>query len=394
VRNRRGPATVTGAKASHDDTVSHWERHRRTWEGAALIPEARRPDSDQPIQPSEKGWPHMPFRFLCRSGSALACALAALTLIPAAAAAAPAKSGPADLRVVDSSEATLAEHTQYTAETTVKARPEADCFGEGTGGSGDKATVAGRTALGAVIDAADWDRDLRPVLVTDHFDFGLGVCGFGDAIAPMTGFWYLKINHVASQVGGDQASVRRSDEVLWYLVEDFNQPVPVELELVAPARTTEETVEVQVWEYADNGTRSPAAGATVTGALQPTDAEGRTTVAIAAAGPALEDPAFADLRATREGAIPSNEETVCRSSVAARCPASAPTVLRGTDGRDKIKGTDGPDQIKPGDGRDRVSAGDGDDRIDVRGGGADLVRCGSGDDEVKANGRDVLKGCG
>lgn len=335
----------------------------------------------------------MPFRFLCRSGSALTCALAALTLIPAAAAAAPEKSGPADLRVVDASGATLAEHTQYTAEAKVKARPEADCFGEGTGGSGAMATVPGRTALGAVIDASAWDRDLNPVLVTDAFDFGLGVCGFGEAVAPSTGFWYLKINHVASQVGGDQATVRRSDEVLWFLIEDFNQPVPAELELVAPVRTTEETVEVRVFEYADDGTRSPAAGANVTGALQPTDAEGRTTVPLATAGP-LEDPSFAALQATREGAIPSNGATVCRSSSLARCPASEPTTIRGTDGRDKITGTDGPDEIKAGDARDRVSAGDGDDRIDVRGGGADLVRCGSGDDDVKANGRDVLKGCG
>lgn len=337
----------------------------------------------------------MPFRFLCRSGRALTCAAAVLVLIPAAAAAAPGKSGPADLRVVDSSGETLAEHTQYTAETTVKARPEADCFGEGTGGSGDKVTVPGRTALGAVIDASRWDRDLSPVLVTDSFDFGLGVCGFGDAVAPSTGFWYLKVDHVAAQVGGDQAVVSRSDEVLWYLVEDFNQPIPVELELVAPVRTTEETVEVRVWQYADDGTRTPAADATVTGAVQPTDSEGRTTVAIAAAGPdALDDPALVDLRATREGAIPSNEATVCSSSKPARCATSAPSTIRGTDGRDKIKGTDGNDEIKAGKGADTVFAGDGDDRIDVKRGGRDTVRCGSGDDVVKADKRDELKGCG
>ena len=77
------------------------------------------------------------------------CAAAILTLIltiPAAAMAAPAKSGPADLRVVDSTGETLAEHVQYTAETKVKARPEADCFGPDTGGSGDRVTVPGRTA--------------------------------------------------------------------------------------------------------------------------------------------------------------------------------------------------------------------------------------------------------
>ena len=334
----------------------------------------------------------MPFRFLCRSGRALTCAVAALTLIPAAAAAAPGKSGPADLRVVDSSGETLAEHTQYTAETSVKARPEADCFGEGTGGSGERVTVPGRTALGAVIDASDWDRDLRPVLVTDHFDFGLGVCGFGDAVAPMTGFWYLKIDHVAAQVGGDQAAVRKADEVLWYLIEDFNDPVPVELELKAPARTGEESVRVRVFEYADDGTRTPAEGASVTGAEAPTDAEGRTTVELA--GPDAHEPAYHALRATREGAIPSNEATVCAASKPRGCSASPPVTIRGTDGRDKIVGTDGNDRIAVGKGADKVRGGAGDDRIVVKGGGADIVRCGSGDDVVKADKRDKLKGCG
>lgn len=338
----------------------------------------------------------MPFRFLCRSGLAPMCAAAILTLIltiPAAAMAAPAKSGPADLRVVDSTGETLAEHVQYTAETKVKARPEADCFGPDTGGSGDRVTVPGRTALGAVVDASPWDRDLRPVLVTDHFDFGLGVCGFGEAVAPSTGFWYLKIDHVAAQVGGDQAKVKKNDEVLWYLIEDFNQPTPVELELKAPART-DGPFEVTVHQYADNGDRSPAAGAVVTGAADPTDESGRTVVDPAAITGPLPDPAFRTLQATRGTDIPSGSVQVCWSGdPSSRCQSQPPATIRGTDGRDKIKGTAGDDDIDAGKGKDKVSAGDGDDRLDVKGGGRDVVRCGSGDDVVKADKRDVLKGC-
>lgn len=335
----------------------------------------------------------MPFRFLRRFRLAPMCAaaiLALISVIPAAAAAAPAKSGPADLRVVDSTGETLADHVQYTAETQVKARPEADCFGEGTGGSGDRATVAGRTALGAVIDASPWDRDLRPVLVTDSFDFGLGVCGFGEAIAPSTGFWYLKIDHVAAQVGGDQAKVKKNDEVLWYLVEDFNQPTPVELELDAP-KSADGPFEVTVHQYADNGDRSPAAGVAVSGAGAPTGADGTTTVDGGGVPGVGFD--FRELRATRDGAIPA-DAAVCIAVNVDACPKAPPTTVRGTDGRDKIKGTAGDDDIDPGKGKDRVSAGGGDDRIDVKGGGRDVVRCGSGDDKVKADKRDVLKGCG
>ena len=57
--------------------------------------------------------------------------------------------------------------------------------------------------------------------------------------------------------------------------------------------------QVTVYSYADDGTRSPAAGATVTGAALPTDAAGHTMVTSPRPGPTL-------LRATRAQDIPSN----------------------------------------------------------------------------------------
>ena len=88
----------------------------------------------------------------------------------------------ADLRVVNTAGKTLAEFRQYTGPTTVKTRPGANCFGQGTGGSGDRVTMAGATALGIVRDALGADHALRPLSVTDAFvddGFGLGVCGIG-----------------------------------------------------------------------------------------------------------------------------------------------------------------------------------------------------------------------
>jgi hypothetical protein len=328
----------------------------------------------------------MPTRVLRSAGLAatvVACFIALQS--PAAA------SKPADLRIVDSSGETLAEHTQYTGRAMIRARAAADCFGDGTGGSGDRAKVAGATALGAAHDASRWDRDIKPVLVTDAFEFGLGVCGFGDAVAPQTGYWYLKVDHVGSLVGGDQATVRRGDQVLWYLIEDFNDPVPAELGIRAPVRTSAREFSVRVWEYADDGTRTPAVGAAVTGAAEPTGPDGRTLVEIGnSEGPGAEF----ELRATRPGSIPSGVGRTCFAPGPGACASAPPTTIRGTARAETVRGTPGEDNIDPGRGKDVVRAGAGDDAIDVRGDGRDLVRCGGGDDRVRSDRRDTLKGCG
>ncbi len=253
--------------------------------------------------------------------------------------------------------------------------------------------MPGATALGAAQDASKWDRDIRPVLVTDAFDFGLGVCGFGAAVAPQTGYWYLKVDHVGALVGGDQATVRRGEPVLWYLIEDFNDPLPAELGIRAPARTSAAEFQVRVWEYADDGSRTPAAGAAVTGAAAPTGADGRTMVD-AGAGNSPAPRAELELRATRAGSIPSELARTCFALRLRACESEPPATIRGTARSETVRGTRGGDDINPGRGRDVVRAGAGDDAIDVRGGGRDLVRCGGGDDRVRSDRRDTLKGCG
>lgn len=294
-----------------------------------------------------------------------ACALA-FTFTTAAAAAKP-KSIPAQIRVVDSTGETLAQQTQYTGSgVKFKSDPKATCFGPDDGGSGATIDLPGANALGLLADAGTTDRDVRPLSVSDAFDFGLALCGVGQAVSPDTGFWYLKQNHAASQTGGDATEVAKGDDILWYLIEDFNDPVPDELVLKAPA-TAQAGAEfpVQVVSYADDGTRTPAKGVKITGAGKPTDASGEAIVTA--------DQDLLELTGTRKGSITSNQVVVCTLATA-KCPAGYSI---------KVGGTKGDDRIVTGKLAETIVSGAGDDRIDVsRGSAGDLVKCGSGKDTV------------
>jgi hypothetical protein len=320
----------------------------------------------------------MPTRFSRPSRTATIAAFAATSLLLSATAA-NAKSVPVDLKVVGPTGEVLADNTQYTDSVSVKTDKSASCFGQGTEGSGAKVDVEGRTALGAVVDgAAAGDTDLKPVSVTDAFDFGLGLCGIGGEVAPETGFWYLKTNNVESQTGGDQTKVKKGDDVTWFLDTDFADAPPAELELEAPAGVAFDTpTEVQVFEYAADGTRTPAAGVEVTGASAPTGADGTTQISLTTARQTL--------TAQRPGAI-TDEAQICAAADAGDCPKAAGTIIGGSSANDKIKGTKGPDAI---------NGGRGNDRIDVRDGEADDVTCGGGKkDKVKADRDDeVAKNC-
>lgn len=244
---------------------------------------------------------------LIPSRPAAACALAlALALVCAAPAA--AKGVPAKLRVVGAGGRILAEEALATGTTTVPTSPQATCFGPATGGSGKPATIHGATALGLLGQAAKSTRSLRPLLITDHFSFGLGLCGVGGSLASeATGlYWYLKLNHKDPEMGGEAVKLSAGDEVLWALAP---YPYPAELALKAPRRARAgKPFEVRVFAYADDGTRTPAAGVKVTGASKPTGADGRAMVT-------LMRPARLGARLT--GDIPSNRAAVC---VGGKCP--------------------------------------------------------------------------
>jgi hypothetical protein len=309
-------------------------------------------------------------------GALLAVAALTISIFTASAEA----SVPVDLRVVDSDGAILAEQTQYTDSVALKTDPKANCFGEGTGGSGERVRVPGKTALGAVVDGQTADRDLKPVSVTDAFDFGLGVCGIGEAIAPQTGFWYLKQDHAASLSGGDQTKVKRFDEVVWYLDPDFADAPSAELELRGPTRVQfGEPFQVTVFEYSNDGTRGPAAGVSVTGATQPTGADGTTQATIPEG-----DVETGELTATRSGAI-SDSARICAGSQLDDCPTEPGELIGGSRKADKIDGGDGPDAILSGGGKDKINS---------RDGGPDEVNCGGGKDSVKADREDdIARNC-
>ena len=280
-----------------------------------------------------------------------------------------------DLRVVDTDGFTMAQQTQFTDTVTVKTSPEADCFGP-PGGSGAEKTLNGPTALGAVWDASQADADLRPIWLTDQFGFGLGLCAIGGKVPPPSGFWYLKINHVGSQVGGDQAVVSNGDDVLWYLAPNF--PPGDELELVGPeVAKPGEPFQVQVFSYTEEGARSPAAGALVAGAFEPTDANGFTTVTPSSEG-------TLSLQASRGVDIPSNLLDVTISAELDPCAATSGAEIVGSDKRDRIDGTPGPDSIN--------SRG-GDDRIYTVGGCVDRVKCGPGKDRATVDPGDSVRRC-
>jgi hypothetical protein len=296
-------------------------------------------------------------------GLIVACAVAMLLAVPPIAGA-KAKTVSADLRVVGPSGQTLADLTQYTSSVQVPTDPNALCFGPGTGGSGSPVTVPGATALGLVRDGSATARELRPLSVTDAFDFGLGVCGIGGFQARGSASWYLKHNHAGAQVGADQLPIANGDDVLWYLAPTF--PYPPELGLEAPPVVDPGSqVEVQAVQYADDSTRTPAAGATVSGGGSPvtTDAQGRATVALGSG--------ITTLQATRGADIPSNEVSICVAESASDC---AP--------QQEIAGTRRPDRIKGTELADKIKAKARNDRVKARGEGPDRINCGTGKRDV------------
>jgi len=206
-----------------------------------------------------------------------ACALV-LCLAPAAAAAS-AKGFKATLRVVGSHNKVLAEQQVATADVSVKTSPKATCFGAGTGGSGKSVALRGNTALGLLADGAKTIPQLAPLSITDHFEFGLGICGVGKSVAKGKASWYLKIDHKGASVGGEKAKIKAGDEVLWDLAPSY--PYPEELVVSAPATATAGVpFPVSVYAYDEKGKRKPVEGAAVTGATGPTDSSGKAMVTL------------------------------------------------------------------------------------------------------------------
>jgi hypothetical protein len=292
---------------------------------------------------------------------------AALFVVPGAAAAAPVS---VDLTVeaqgqslVPPSNATLTGPSTFATD-----KREPAC-----GGTGVSKTLAGPTALGALIDASKIVNPLGPVGVSDKFSFGLLVCGIGSYTSSDSAFWLYKVNHVSPEVGGDQYAVKNGDKILWFFQGAAGENSGDELAIEGvPARAAIGTpFTVTVVSYSFNGAKSPAAGAKVfyggAGDSTTTDANGKATITLGSAG-------YTSFRAGRNHDIPSPVVKSCVARTLSACSAVAGKRIYGTDQADSIPGTAGPDL---------VYAGAGNDSIDVRGGGKDRVDCGAGNDTAR-----------
>lgn len=243
---------------------------------------------------------------------AAACALAvALSLTMVAGAA--AKGFSADLRVVGSGNKVLAEKTVKTAATSVKSSPQATCFGPGTGGSGDSVSIVANTALGLLSSASQSTGALKPLAISDSFDFGLALCGVGSSIAKGSSSWYVKVNHKGLAVSADAAKIKAGDEVLFALAASDPKTFayPDELWLSAPkSATAGKAFTVRAYTYDEKGVRKPAAGVKISGVSGVTAADGKATVTLT--GPK-------QLLASK-GDLIADRAAVC---VGGKCPAGS-----------------------------------------------------------------------
>jgi hypothetical protein len=154
-----------------------------------------------------------------------------------------------------------------------------------TGAMDDGITAAGLTWKGT------WNSGFA--------DFSIDGIGPDNVPPSFDPYWGYFLNNVASQVGGCQAQVKQGDDVL-FAFASFGEKL---LLLSAPAKAaTNESFPVTVQDDDGNGTRGPAAGATVGGAT--TDSAGHATLSFA-------DPGNHRLKAERSGSIRSNAATVC-----------------------------------------------------------------------------------
>jgi hypothetical protein len=248
------------------------------------------------------------------------------------------------------------------------------------GGTGDSYTIDGPSALGLLIQAAGLNQALRPVQISDEFDFGQFVCGVGGYEGTDTAYWLYKVDHVAPEVGGEQFPIDRSHgTVLWYFVNGTSNSGN-ELELIVSDKIVRagEPVDVTVREYDATGKASPAKGVRLKGA------DGVRTKKDGTAEVVFNRGRFHSIRGVRGPDIPTATEELCVwEKSASECDLWRPVSVFGTNRDDRLSGTDDPDSIL---------ARDGDDRITSRGDHqADTVGCGAGEDVVRADQRDRVK---
>jgi hypothetical protein len=267
----------------------------------------------------------------------------------------------ADLRVVTNTGDTLAEHRQYTERVKVHTSVEADCFGPSNPSTGESYRLKEPNVLGALTDAARFDDDLDPLMITDGFvddGFGFGVCDIGGLETEGFSYWYSAVNGVGSSTGPDLIPVANGDEHLWYLTTGEEPGFPSELRLKAPVRAlVDQPFTARVTRVLPDGSREPAEGVTVGGTETDENGEAEITP---------EAPGGMTIRAVGESDdVPSSERVVCVTADLDLCPKKQGIVIYGSTSDDEIKSTKGADLIDCGRGKDIVREAQDADKISV-----------------------------
>ena len=213
---------------------------------------------------------------------------------------------PVEVRVVTFRGEILAQGSVRTGTTTVETSRRATCLGGKP--TDDRKRVEGATALGALVDLGRRTSRLDPLLLSGAFDFGIGLCGVGRAVATGKQWWALKVNGKLATTGGDTTRLGRGDRVLWYLDRSYEEPMPDELRLSATGSPGRSVLRVRVQALNSEGKATPAKGAMVyLGGQQvgTTDRGGRVSVRVPIGGDGPEA-----LVARLPGHIPSNRVEV------------------------------------------------------------------------------------
>ena len=222
--------------------------------------------------------------------------LAALLAASAAlAVAAPAVAAPVTVNVrVEGSTATSFEGPVTTDAKSIDGHP---CDGTNQGyhsSPGPTATggLDDASRTGAFTWAGGWD--------TGYQDFFVTRIGGDDTPADFSRTWALLINWKIAPEGGCHMQVQQGDDVLWAFT-NYKEPF-LQLSGVPSRAATGESFPVTVEQNDGNGSRTPAAGASVPGGT--TDASGHASVSFSDAGQH-------SFKATRADAIRSNGASVC-----------------------------------------------------------------------------------
>ena len=190
---------------------------------------------------------------------AAVCALALVLLSLESPRSRSAKKVPAELRVVGTGGKVLAEENLRTGTTKVPTSPQGDLLRRGSRGSGRRQDDQGRDGarparLGGAAGTRPCGRSTSPTPSAS-----VSGSARSAARAPTSRLsWYLKVNHKASQVGGEATKLKPGDEVLWALA---SYPYPNELCLSGPNKATAGLpFAVTVYSYDEQGRRKPVRG--------------------------------------------------------------------------------------------------------------------------------------